>query len=220
MADLLQTFDTGIEGISKGKQPIEKALSYLPEFIVKGVLDKLEQERQEIQEAGHVILDLNGRQFEITIEDDEFVAAKIMLDHGNSADLFELADESDGTKRLFDLIPLYESGKKGKIIIVDELDRSFHSKLTEKFIKLYFEITKDMPSQLICTTHDLNLMDLDILRQDEIWFVEREKDHGSRIYSLSDYKQRFDKNILNDYLIGRYGAIPCFQDKEWQVDCE
>lgn len=220
MADLLRTFDTGIENVRKGKQPIEKALSYLPEFIVNRILDDLEQDRKKVHENGQVTLNVNGRQFEISLEDGEFVASKIMLDHGNSDELFELADESDGTQRLFDLIPLYESGKKGKIIIVDELDRSFHSKLTEKFIKLYYEITKDSPSQLICTTHDLNLMDLNILRQDEIWFVERDKDHSSRIYSLSDYKQRFDKNILNDYLIGRYGAIPCFKEIEWQVDCE
>ena len=143
-----------------------------------------------------------------------------MLDHGNPSDLFELSDESDGTKRLLDLIPLYQLGQSERVIIVDELDRSFHSKLTMEFIRRFFEITQDKPSQLICTTHDLNLMDLSILRQDEIWFVEREKDHSSRIYSLSDYKQRFDKNVLNDYLIGRYGAIPCFQDNEWQVDCE
>lgn len=220
MTDLLQAFDTGIEGISKGKQPIEKALSYLPEFVCKGILDNLEHERTRIEENGHVTLRINGRQFEVSIENGEFWANKIMLNHGNSEELFELADESDGTRRLFDLIPLYESGKKGKVIIVDELDRSFHSKLTENFIKLYYEITKGTPSQLICTTHDLNLMDLNILRQDEIWFVEREKDHSSRIYSLSDYKQRFDKNILNDYLIGRYGAIPCFKNTEWQVDLE
>ena len=147
-------------------------------------------------------------------------AEKIMLDHGNPEELFELSDESDGTKRLFDLIPLYEAGQNGKIIVIDELDRSFHSKLTEEYIKRFFEITKEKPCQLICTTHDLNLMDLRILRQDEIWFIEREQDHSSKIYSLSDYKQRFDKNILNDYLIGRYGAVPCFQDKEWQVDSE
>ena len=168
----------------------------------------------------HCTIEIRGYQFEISVEDGELYAEKIMLDHGNSEELFELSDESDGTKRLFDLIPLYESGQKGKIIVVDELDRSFHSKLTEEYIKRFFEITKENSCQLICTTHDLNLMDLRILRQDEIWFIEREEDHSSRIYSLSDYKQRFDKNILNDYLIGRYGAIPCFRDNEWKVDSE
>ena len=118
------------------------------------------------------------------------------------------------------MLPLYESGQKGKIIIVDELDRSFHSKLTEEYIKRFFQITKGKHCQFICTTHDLNLMDLKILRQDEIWFIEREQDHSSRIYSLSDFKQRFDKNILNEYLIGRYGALPCFQNDEWKVNNE
>jgi len=51
-------------------------------------------------------------------------------------------------------------------------------------------------------------MDLELERQDEIWFIEREKDHSSKLYSLSDYKVRCDKNIGKDYLLGRYGAIP------------
>lgn len=221
MVDMLRAFDTGIEEITKGKQPAEEAFSFLPDEVKKEVLNDLEQTmRSKLQDGDHCKIEIGDYQFEISIEDEEIIAEKIMLDHGNPAELFELSDESDGTKRLFELIPLYEFGQKGKIIIVDELDRSFHSKLTEKYIKRFFEITKEKPCQLICTTHDLNLMDLKILRQDEIWFVEREKDHSSRIYSLSDYKQRFDKNILNDYLIGRYGAIPCFQDNEWQEDSE
>ncbi len=221
MVDMLRAFDTGIEEITKGKQSAEEAFSFLPDEVKKEVLNDLEQTmKSKLQNGDHCKIEIGGYQFEISIENEEIIAEKIMLDHGNPAELFELSDESDGTKRLFDLIPLYEFGQKGKIIIVDELDRSFHSKLTEKYIRHFFEITKEKPCQFICTTHDLNLMDLKILRQDEIWFVEREKDHSSRIYSLSDYKQRFDKNILNDYLIGRYGAIPCFQDNEWQVDSE
>ncbi|MDD2957567.1 MAG: ATP-binding protein [Lachnospiraceae bacterium] len=221
MADMLRAFDTGIEEITKGKQLAEKAFSFLPDEVKKDVLNDIEQTmRNKLQDGARCKIEIGDYQFEISIEDGEIVAEKIMLDHGNPAELFELSDESDGTKRLFDLIPLYELGQKGKIIIVDELDRSLHSKLTEEYIRRFFEITKETSCQLICTTHDLNLMDLRILRQDEIWFVERGKDHSSRIYSLSDYKQRFDKNILNDYLIGRYGAIPCFQDNEWQVDSE
>ncbi len=221
MANLLRAFDTGIEGIRKGKQSLDKAFSFLPEDVQKNVLTSIDQEmRKNCQDNEHRLFEIGNFQFDLSFENGEIVAEKIMLDHGNPSELFELSDESDGTRRLFDLIPLYELGQKEKIIIVDELDRSFHSKLTMEFIKRFFEVTKDKPSQLICTTHDLNLMDLGILRQDEIWFVEREIDHSSRIYSLSDYKQRFDKNILNDYLIGRYGAIPCFQENEWQEDCE
>lgn len=221
MIDMLRAFDTGIEEIKKGKQLAEKAFSFLPDDIQKDVLNNLEQTmRSESSDKARCTVEIAGYQFEISIEEGEMYAEKIMLDHGNPEELFELSDESDGTKRLFDLIPLYEAGQNGKIIVIDELDRSFHSKLTEEYIKRFFEITKEKPCQLICTTHDLDLMDLRILRQDEIWFIEREQDHSSKIYSLSDYKQRFDKNILNDYLIGRYGAVPCFQDKEWQVDSE
>ena len=56
------------------------------------------------------------------------------------------------------------------------------------------------------------------MRQDEIWFVERGKDHASRIYSLSDYSHRSDKNVMNDYLLGRYGAIPHIDDIEFQEE--
>ena len=199
----------------------EKAFSFLPDEVKKDLLNDIEQSMRSKPQGGtRGRIEIGDHQFEISVEDGEIVAEKIMLDHGNSEELFELSDESDGTKRLFDIIPLYELGQKGKIIIIDELDRSFHSKLTEEYVRRFFRITEEKPCQLICTTHDLNLMDLQLLRQDEIWFVEREKDHSSKIYSLSDYKQRFDKNILNDYLIGRYGAIPCFQDDEWQVDSE
>lgn len=221
LAHMLRVFDTGIENITKGKQPAEKAFSFLPEEVKKDILDDiLHGMYHRNRETTHCMIEIGDYQFEMSIEDGELYAEKIMLDHGNSSDLFELSDESDGTRRLFDLIPLYEFGQKEKIIIVDELDRSFHSKLTENFIQLFFLITKNKPSQLICTTHDLNLMDLKTLRQDEIWFVERLKDHSTKIYSLSDYKQRFDKNVLNDYLLGRYGAIPCFQDTDWQVEDE
>ena len=219
MIDMLRAFDTGIEKITKGKHPAEKAFSFLPEQVKNDILDDIEQTMKDnLQNQARCKIEIGNYQFEISIENGEIFAEKIMLNHGNPKELFELSDESDGTKRLFDLIPLYEFGQKGKIIVIDELDRSFHSKLTEEYIKRFFEITKEHSCQLICTTHDLNLMDLQILRQDEIWFVERESDHSTRIYSLSDYKQRFDKNILNDYLIGRYGAIPYFQDNEWQVN--
>lgn len=58
--------------------------------------------------------------------------------------------------------------------------------------------------------HDSNVMDLDLLRQDEIWFVERQNDHSSKLYSFNKFKERFDRKIAKEYLLGRYGAIPCF----------
>ena len=219
LINMLRFFDTGILAVVKGKQPAEQAFSFLPNEVRKSVLDDISREVNEIlRSKDKVRVAIGQYQFDISIENDEIMAEKTLFDHGNRSDLFELSDESDGTMRLFDLLPVYDLGQKEKIIIIDELDRSLHSKLTQKYVELFYELTKGRNSQLICTTHDINLMDLKFLRQDEIWFVEREEDHASRIYSLSNYRQKFEKNILDNYLIGRYGAIPCFNSIELQEE--
>ena len=131
--------------------------------------------------------------------------------HGNENDLFVFSDESDGTRRLFDLIPIFQAALRGQIIIVDELDRSLHTKATQEFIRYFYDVTEGLPTQLIVTTQDSNIMDLDFIRQDEIWFVERQPDHSSKLYSLNQFKARFDKKVEKDYLLGRYGAVPVFK---------
>ena len=76
--------------------------------------------------------------------------------------------------------------------------------------------------QLIFTTHESNLLDLEIFRQDEIWFVEKDKKTGgSQLYSLSDFKPRYDLDIRKGYLKGRFGAIPFLarlEDLKWQLE--
>ena len=70
-------------------------------------------------------------------------------------------------------------------------------------------------TQLIITTHESNLMDLNILRRDEIWFAEKERDNGTNLYTLEKFKIRYDKVVSKDYLAGRYGAVPVFKDFEY-----
>ena len=110
-----------------------------------------------------------------------------------------------------DILEVYPSNTgETSVILIDEVDRSLHTNLVRKFIELFFEKTRNSDTQLIATTQDPNIMDLGLLRQDEIWFVQRENDHSSTIYSLNKFKERFDKVVRNDYLNGRYGAIPMF----------
>jgi hypothetical protein len=92
--------------------------------------------------------------------------------------MFNFQDESDGTRRLFDILPLYQFGQVGRVILVDELDRSLYSAATREFILLLYEKTEDTPSQLIVTTHDLDIMDTEFLRRDEIRFVDMGKDNN------------------------------------------
>lgn len=216
---MLREFDTGIEDIEVREEKAENVLAFLPEETRNTIIHDIESslaEEQGDDSLSEIGVEIAGKYFTFKKSDNSFVASQLVTNHGNSKDLFKLSDESDGTQRLFDLIPLYRIAKQPRVILVDELDRSFHTKLVQRFIQEFFYQTKKVGSQLIASVHDTNIMDLDLLRQDEIWFVARRSDHASYIYSLNRYQERYDKKVEKDYLLGRYGAIPCFS----QLDAE
>ena len=93
-------------------------------------------------------------------------------------------------------------------LFVDELDRSLHPHMTRFLVGLFHSRTNDKNSQLVFTTHDTTLLDTDLLRRDQIWFVEKDKQRSSHFYSLLDYSPRKDEALERGYLKGRYGAIP------------
>ena len=74
----------------------------------------------------------------------------------------------------------------------------------------FLELAEQKNIQLIVTTHESRLMDFDLLRRDEIWFVNKRKSGESDIYSLEEYNARFDQKIDKAYLEGRYGGVPVF----------
>ena len=125
-------------------------------------------------------------------------------------DALSFAMESLGTRVLFKFAPiLFDVLRNGKVLIIDEIDRSLHPLLVKYIVSLFVSETNRSNAQLICNTHDTNLLDLDLLRRDEIWFVERDPDSGvSEIYPLTDFSPRQNENIEKGYLLGRYGAIP------------
>lgn len=216
---LLKYFDTGIESVSGVKKSMDEILAYLPDEVKFDITHSIQESLAELEdEEDDIQVSINGKRFSFKKENNEIVATQLMMNHGNPADLFNLEDESDGTKRLFDLIPLFQKGKEEKVILIDELDRSFHSKLTAEFVQKFFEVTEGYSSQLIVTLHDAYVMDLNMLRQDEIWFIERNTDHSSELYSLNKFKERFDHAVAKDYLLGRYGSIPCFAGEFWDEE--
>ena len=145
-------------------------------------------------------------------ENNELKIQKLGLVHSKDVDdVFELQDESDGTKRLFDLIPLISKFNADYTIIIDEFDRSLHPKLTKAFFELFYK-DNNSKSQLIVTTHESTLLDLTLLRRDEIWFTEKDEDGASKLFTLNQFRERYDKKIEKAYLLGRYGAIPVLQD--------
>lgn len=124
--------------------------------------------------------------------------------------------ESEGTKKMIEIAgPLVDAILSGKILVVDELDAKLHPFLTRKVIGLFMdrEINRN-GAQLIFATHDTNLLNLQYLRRDQIWFTEKDKTDSTELYSLVEFrddagnKVRNDRNIEKDYINGRYGAIP------------
>lgn len=139
-----------------------------------------------------------------------FKIKTILFEHGNKDIMFSLSEESDGTRRLLELIEILFSDNCNKIYIIDEIDRSLHPQLTYKLIETYLKSAADKQMQLIVTTHESRLLDFDLLRRDEIWFVNKDKSGATEVYSLDAYNERFDKKIDKAYLEGRYGGVPIF----------
>lgn len=129
----------------------------------------------------------------------------------------DFADESSGTKVLFNFAPfLKRAFESTKIIIVDELEKSLHPSLVLFIVKLFNNKNINKAnSQLIFTTHVTNLLNIEILRRDQIWFVEKNPSNGvSSLYPLDSFSVRKDENIQKGYMNGRYGAIPFIKDED------
>jgi hypothetical protein len=110
--------------------------------------------------------------------------------------------------------------REDTVYVVDELERSLHPKLTEHFLKLFMEAHEDVRMQIIFTTHEDTIMDQELFRRDEIWFVERDAENASKIYSLDRFKERYDKKLSKAYLEGRYGAIPVFRQFDFRKEAD
>ena len=135
----------------------------------------------------------------------------IKFEHRNNDGEYSFSEESDGTIRLLDLIEILLNNKRNKVYVIDELDRCLHPQLTYRFVENFLNKTDSKNVQLIVTTHESRLLNFDLLRRDEIWFANREKNGPTKLYSLEDYNERFDKKIDKAYLEGRYGGVPIFE---------
>ena len=123
----------------------------------------------------------------------------------------ELSDESDGTRRLMSLAPKIERVlQKGGLLMVDAIDRELHPLLVE-FIISKFQNPETNPghAQIIFTTHDTELLNMEILRKDQVYFVDKNKRNGvSELFNLTELPVRTNDNIRKAYLVGKYGATP------------
>jgi AAA15 family ATPase/GTPase len=104
---------------------------------------------------------------------------------------------------------IYSGAKDGSVFIVDELDRKLHSLLAFQLVDLFLCQSR---GQIIFTTHTTHLLDLELLRRDEIWLVQKKPNGSSDLYSLNDFKIRPDLDVRKGYLEGRFGGVPFVGD--------
>lgn len=209
---VVQTFDTGISNVTIKDISLEELENSVPRRVLDEIMRHVHA-KIDGKASSQIQATMRSKDsiFNISIDgSNEPVVKTIRLHHGKSFYDFRFEDESDGTRRLFDLIDMLLNRGDDIVYVVDELERSLHPKLTEHYLRTFMELHEGQRNQLIFTTHESAIMDQSLFRRDEIWFVERNENNASSFYSLDRFKQRYDKRLSKAYLEGRYGAIPVF----------
>lgn len=119
-------------------------------------------------------------------------------------------EESAGTQQLLLLAGrLIKVLENGGLMVKDELEASLHPHITRAIIRMYQNPeTNPKRAQLIFASHDYTLQSDQLLRRDQIWYTRKRPDHSTELYSLSEFKERNDRDIAKSYFEGRYGAVP------------
>ncbi len=213
-SELLKSFDTGINELQLDDVPLNNInSSNIPNEIMVKLVEKMENDLKNEEKLSEIKSVVRSKKDYFIFSSDiekNLKCQSLKFRHNNISNLFDLLEESDGTVRILELLDIILSEEK-KVYIIDELDRCLHPSLTYRFIKTFFEyVANNLEVQLIVTTHESRLLDFDLLRRDEIWFVDKKPEGNSNIYSLDEYNVRFDKKIDKAYLDGRYGGVPLF----------
>jgi hypothetical protein len=118
--------------------------------------------------------------------------------------------ESAGTQRLLSYIgPILDAMENGKLLVIDEMDSSLHPMVVRFILRLLHDPESSRHNaQLWMTTHDTSLLDTDLLRRDQFWFMEKDERQASRLYPLTDFSPRKNEALERAYLRARFGGVP------------
>lgn len=222
---LLSALDLGISALTLKDEDVESfklRIAEWPELIrsIDRIIRRLSKSPEGKNEA---FIDSGVFTVSIRREGDKYYARRVQAQHEvkNTLYDFELKEESDGTQRVFDFVPMVQNVKsKDYTYVIDEIDRSLHPTLVRALVSKIVT-DKNMKGQLIFTTHDAGLLDGKIFRNDEIWFAEKDREtQNTHLYTLDEFKPRADLDIEKGYLNGRFGAIPFLaklNELNWEV---
>lgn len=155
-----------------------------------------------------------GEQFRQMAMSQVAVVPHIELDYGDFC--VDYNEESAGIQSLLQfLCPLFDIFENSKVFLCDEIESHLHPSAVRQIIKL-FNSNQNSKAQIILTTHDIDLLDIDILRRDQIWFsAMNTEERSSNIFRLSGLKGvRKDDNLKKNYLEGKYKRMWAEQNKK------
>lgn len=209
MNRMLPLLDMGISRIAFREMPPGTVM--VPEEVRVRVLE-------ETTDSGYIrVYDaVQRQQWFFSQRRGELIAYKLVSYHqsndGREVE-FDLKDESDGTNRILDLLPAFLAMSQlslPRVYLIDELDRSLHSRLTRYLLEVYLQsIQNGGKNQLLLVTHDTLLMDQNLFRRDEIWLMQRNQQGETQMASLQQQKGiRYDLDLQKSYLRGCLGGGP------------
>lgn len=218
VSELLSSFDTGIAEVCQESVSLEAFADVAGDQLMEQIrLSTNERIRESVNRGQSALGKIRGclqtrDGFYFFDVDSGGISniSELRLRHQGSKSLFDFFEESDGTRRLFDLMGILLDDAEDTVYVVDELERSLHPMLVRRFLELFMKSNAERSCQIVFSSHEASIMDQELFRRDEIWLVDRGADGNSRLYSLDRFKDRFDKDIAKAYLEGRYGAVPAF----------
>ncbi len=213
LKEIIDVFDLGIDGFDLQRIDFNPERD-LPQDLAQHIQDVIKQIPTGTDQRA--VFGRYGNEQYLTVDAaSNFSAYKLVTLHHRPNDErpvpFDLTAESDGTRRLLMLLPALfrlHSSQSDHVFVIDELDRSLHTQLAYNVLDQFLTSSGKSLGQLIVTTHDTGLLDFDLLRRDEIWFIEKDRNSSSTLFSLEEFRLPDGMNIQKGYLGGRFGAIP------------
>ncbi len=210
MNDAIKRLDLSVTGIELEIASEQTLKEELPQRLYELLIE-------DVKDGVTIMLPLpDGSFFYVTPKEggDKIDVHKVVIKHkkDNGKDInFELHDESDGTRRVIELLPwlLKLQSDPNITVVIDEVDRSLHTQLSKELIRTHILgiLNRQAQSQLIITTHDTHLLDLSFLRKDEFWLVQKE-DNGAKLVAFDEFILKSDKKLSKYYLSGSLGGVP------------
>lgn len=213
MKHAITTADTGIQKLAL------KPFSFEQVNMSKDEREELLDQLRSSKETFLLIRD--GEHYVFNFENGKINTRVFTAEHADTGGDFSLplSEESDGTSRYFNLFPLLFMAKlnsgvkeRGSVFVVDELDRSLHPNLVSSIVRefLNYVVSPEDRQQLIFTTHDATLLDEGLLRRDEVWFANKDKE-TTRFVRLSDFHSsgvRKGSERIRAFLQGQFTGVP------------